>query len=1079
MIRNAPRHPLVRIGVVCASFLFATTGHAQGQQQSARHARISELHEAGEYAAVIREVELQLQQAEGTTWADSLHRYLYKYGHALRRVKGAEASIEGAERIMELVRQRAHAPHELEALFDLSWIYYEAGEMRQCARVDSLAVGVADGSKEISYAQRGRARQYLAFDHSILGHHQACAKWAKEALEQYSQADDVPATQWAESYTAVGSANWHLGHIREAETNYMKALEILGTDTSEAALGRKASAYGNLGVLWQGAGDLTRARNAYDESLRTNDHLIAITSDPFTREEAIVSRSRTYLNLATVFFHLGDHGRARELLELARQDRSSVLEPGDPQLIAIQQRFANLEVEAGNLDRARVLANDFLISTERAFGTRSESYRQASQLLGDIRRQQGDLAQADSLFSCSIAAAPTGKDRDTDDILRSTLQSRALAREAAGRWNEAITDLREARAIAVHTYDSTHYTVARADLLLAEAHLGAGDPAAALVRVREAMRIVEERSQALKADMVPHAFPGPELLSDALYWKVIAERAMSGDTFNKEWNADLDLAITSLSRNKAGVEDEAGKLLLVASQERLFDLAVDLAYEGRAVLGTTATAQRILQLSEAHRSTLLKERLNAFKGIRFAGVPDSVVAREQELITALAVTAADRGSATAMHANDSAYHAFLVRLEKTHPTYFALRYGEPTTTLADLRRHLLKPGRHLLSFSITDSSLHTLVIGHGDEHILRTSAAGLEKEVSAFNTAIAQRNVAEYVRLGHALYQRLIAPAAPYLTGTELLIIPDGPLHTINFETLLDAPSDRAGYKAHLLVHRYAMANLLSATTAVRFAELARERTAATLALAPGFTDEVKQRYRAQVADSTRLDKHFLSYVRQPFALRTAEGLGSVMRADLLLGMQANERGFREAAPRYGILHLGTHAEMNAKDPMYSRLVLSKDGEGVDPDQDGYLHAYEIYELDLRAQLAVLTACETGAGATDGEGVRSIGYSFAYAGCPSLVMSLWNIDEKVSAEVIERFYDYLADGLPKHEALRKAKLDHLATATDELAMPYYWAGLVLVGDVEPVGLSWWSRYRWWLVAGLLLLIAGTFWWRRR
>ncbi|HPF90581.1 MAG TPA: tetratricopeptide repeat protein, partial [Flavobacteriales bacterium] len=424
MIRNAPRHPLVRIGVVCASLLFATIGYAQGQQQSARHARISELHEAGEHAAVIREVELQLQQAEGTTWADSLHRYLYKYGHALRRVKGAEASIEGAESIMQLVRQRAHAPHELEALFDLSWIYYEAGEMRQCARVDSLAVGVADGSKEISYAQRGRARQYLAFDHSILGHHQACAKWAKEALEQYRQADDVPATQWAESYTAVGSANWHLGHIREAESNYMKALEILGADTSEAALGRKASAYGNLGVLWQGAGDLTRARNAYDESLRTNDHLIAITSDPFTREEAIVSRSRTYLNLATVFFHLGDHGRARELLELARQDRSSVLEPGDPQLIAIQQRFANLEVEAGNLDRARVLANDFLISTERAFGTRSESYRQASQLLGDIRRQQGDLAQADSLFSCSIAAAPTGKDRDTDDILRSTLQSR-------------------------------------------------------------------------------------------------------------------------------------------------------------------------------------------------------------------------------------------------------------------------------------------------------------------------------------------------------------------------------------------------------------------------------------------------------------------------------------------------------------------------------------------------------------------------------------------------------------------------------------------------------------------------------
>ncbi|MCB0785373.1 MAG: CHAT domain-containing protein, partial [Flavobacteriales bacterium] len=85
-----------------------------------------------------------------------------------------------------------------------------------------------------------------------------------------------------------------------------------------------------------------------------------------------------------------------------------------------------------------------------------------------------------------------------------------------------------------------------------------------------------------------------------------------------------------------------------------------------------------------------------------------------------------------------------------------------------------------------------------------------------------------------------------------------------------------------------------------------------------------------------------------------------------------------------------------------------------------------------------------------GEGVRSLAHSFAYAGCPSLVMALWQVDEKSTAEILDRFYDGLADGLPKHEALRRAKLDFLDRAAGELALPYYWGGLVLVGDVTPV-----------------------------
>ncbi|MBK7945571.1 MAG: CHAT domain-containing protein [Flavobacteriales bacterium] len=94
------------------------------------------------------------------------------------------------------------------------------------------------------------------------------------------------------------------------------------------------------------------------------------------------------------------------------------------------------------------------------------------------------------------------------------------------------------------------------------------------------------------------------------------------------------------------------------------------------------------------------------------------------------------------------------------------------------------------------------------------------------------------------------------------------------------------------------------------------------------------------------------------------------------------------------------------------------------------------------------------------------------------MMSLWSIDEKSSSAIIARFYELLADGLPKHVALRQAKLDHLATADAELALPYYWAGLVLVGDVEPVRIGGTiPKLLWWALAVLALLFA--FIWLRK
>lgn len=199
------------------------------------------------------------------------------------------------------------------------------------------------------------------------------------------------------------------------------------------------------------------------------------------------------------------------------------------------------------------------------------------------------------------------------------------------------------------------------------------------------------------------------------------------------------------------------------------------------------------------------------------------------------------------------------------------------------------------------------------------------------------------------------------------------------------------------------------------------------------------------------------------------------MSSDMFLEHEALESNFKQASSQYKILHLGTHALVNDVDPLQSKLFFAKSSDALSSD-DGNLHAYEIYSMQLRAELAVLTACETGSGTIhSGEGIMSLAHSFMFAGCPSVIMSLWKIDEKTNAQIITDFYKYLQQGKSKSEALRKAKLKFIESNTNELANPFYWGGLCVIGDDAALYSNNVKWYYW--IAGIgaaLLLLLFVF-----
>jgi CHAT domain-containing protein len=172
----------------------------------------------------------------------------------------------------------------------------------------------------------------------------------------------------------------------------------------------------------------------------------------------------------------------------------------------------------------------------------------------------------------------------------------------------------------------------------------------------------------------------------------------------------------------------------------------------------------------------------------------------------------------------------------------------------------------------------------------------------------------------------------------------------------------------------------------------------------------------------------------------------------ILVGREANETTFKTFAPQYATIHVATHGVLDNTDPLNSFLLLTKTdmNSETDLENDGRLQAREIINLPLNADLAVLSACETGNGRiTPGEGVVGMSWAFLVAGVRSVVVSQWQVNSASTSQLMKNFYQSLArqndpSALNKSLALREASLRLLRDR--RYRHPFYWAGFVLVSN---------------------------------
>jgi CHAT domain-containing protein len=311
----------------------------------------------------------------------------------------------------------------------------------------------------------------------------------------------------------------------------------------------------------------------------------------------------------------------------------------------------------------------------------------------------------------------------------------------------------------------------------------------------------------------------------------------------------------------------------------------------------------------------------------------------------------------------------------------------------------------------------------------------------------ARNDFNNFWKSGQYLYEKLIGSVRQFLISDKLVISPDNTLSNIPFE-VIPIPGKEPGNEIMYRNLRYIMDDyrISYAYSATLMAETVNFHSGIfnkTISFAPAYDNNL-------IIDSLTnpSKKEILRIKDLPYAREEARFVSAVTNGRLFEGSGALESVFKNEADKYDLVHLAMHTLLNDRFPMHSKMIFSTE---PDSSEDGFLNTYEIYGIPLKAKMVVLSSCNSGSGYLhEGEGILSLARGFAYSGSKSVLLSMWEIEDRSGSEIIKNFYRYIKRGYSKSSALKKARIKFLKNADQLRSHPYFWSAYVLYGDNSPI-----------------------------
>jgi CHAT domain-containing protein len=336
------------------------------------------------------------------------------------------------------------------------------------------------------------------------------------------------------------------------------------------------------------------------------------------------------------------------------------------------------------------------------------------------------------------------------------------------------------------------------------------------------------------------------------------------------------------------------------------------------------------------------------------------------------------------------------------------------------------------------------------------------------------------------LHEAVYAPIREHLPPNQpLTVVPDGPLFHLPFSMLVEAlpggrfAPDEARYMLHERATSLELASSLVADDGPTYDWSQFEPQLAAYGVSDFDTLEtIPSALRTALPDVAQDSSIRLPPL--PGVQKEIDALtSSISNARMAVNGDATEQSFCRDARRAGILHVASHAFVNASSPLQNAILLRTDST-AQSSSDGVLFLHELQSQQSQIPLVVLSGCSTARGSLrGGEGMEGLQYAFRAMGAQSTVSTLWPVDDDASSELMARFYDHLNDGLSKDRALRQAQLDYLS-AHPEKASPFFWAPPVLYGSPAalPISSSSFPAWGWGVVLAVFLLLGLLLWWQR-
>ena len=348
------------------------------------------------------------------------------------------------------------------------------------------------------------------------------------------------------------------------------------------------------------------------------------------------------------------------------------------------------------------------------------------------------------------------------------------------------------------------------------------------------------------------------------------------------------------------------------------------------------------------------------------------------------------------------------QIVETDPELASLVSAQPFDAAA--LQSALPPGETLVEYFGEGSRLFCFVMTRDETRALELDGEGLSEAVDQFRRELLRRTSTAYRSSAEALYARLLEPVEDLIHQSDLIIVPHGVLHYLPFGALHDGQQ--------YALERYRI-RILPSASVLNFLE----------GEAPDGTTGIMVLGNPDLGDP-RWDLPFAEREASVIASRSSDAL-------LLLRAQATETAIKKEARRFRVVHVAAHGIFEPEAPLPSGLLLARDSEN-----DGRLTLTEVYDLQLNADLVMLSACETGLGhVSGGDDVVGFNRGLLYAGATSIVSSLWKVDDVVTARLMERLYQKL-ESMPVADALQEAQLEVMA---EEALHPYFWAPFQVTG----------------------------------